>query len=211
MQVRKQNGGQWRPPSGFFPPGMGRSGPPSSQHGLGTGMPAPPGPPQVPPMAAAGIAPPGKQRENSPPIENDDLETRTARAEAEWKEIVAVYDAFEKALGPGYNPLSADSAPPIATPFGPALQYRTHTIACVWSLFYTGRIILERAHPSMPPEAMVAAGICAFRTGQFANSIGRIVAGIYYPQQFDENTASLIPSLSAAYNIPTPPNVVDDC
>ncbi|QSS52079.1 C6 finger domain-containing protein [Histoplasma capsulatum var. duboisii H88] len=227
MQVRKQNGGQWRPPSGFFPPGMGRSGPPSSQHGLGTGMPAPPGPPQVPPMAANGIAPPGKQRENSPPMygmvpntgptclpsgfaetphqspssksdsENDDLETRTARAEAEWKEIVAAYDAFEKALGPGYNPLSADSAPPIATPFGPALQYRTHTIACVWSLFYTGRIILERAHPSMPPEAMVAAGICAFRTGQFANSIGRIVAGIYYPQQFDENTASLIPSLSA--------------
>ncbi|EER45548.1 conserved hypothetical protein [Histoplasma capsulatum H143] len=190
-------------------------------------MPAPPGPPQVPPMAANGIAPPGKQRENSPPMygmvpntgptclpsgfaetphqspssksdsENDDLETRTARAEAEWKEIVAAYDAFEKALGPGYNPLSADSAPPIATPFGPALQYRTHTIACVWSLFYTGRIILERAHPSMPPEAMVAAGICAFRTGQFANSIGRIVAGIYYPQQFDENTASLIPSLSA--------------
>ncbi|PGH35932.1 white-opaque regulator 1 [[Emmonsia] crescens] len=224
-EVKKQNGGQWRPPPGFFPPGMGRGGPPGSQQGPGAGpAPAPPQGPSGPPNDTASSS---KNRENSPPmygmipntgpvrlpsgfaetsrrspspksdIENDDLETQTEKAEAEWKEIVAAYETFEKALGPSFTPLPVDSAPPIATPFGPALQYRTHTIACIWALFYTGRIILERAHPVMPPEAMVAAVICAFRTGQFANSIGRIVAGIYYPQQFDGVTASLIPSLSA--------------
>ncbi|OJD27756.1 white-opaque regulator 1 [Blastomyces percursus] len=230
IQVTKQNSGRWRPPPGFFPPGMGRGGPPGPQQGQGAGAPPPPGPPQGPP------GPPGhpsdtasssNNRENSPPMygmvpntgpvrlpsgfaetshrspspksdnESDDLETQTRKAEVEWKEIVAAYDAFEKALGPGFAPLPADSAPPIATPFGPALQYRTHTIACIWAIFYTGRIILERGQPGMPPEAMVAAGICALCTGQLANSIGRIVAGIYYPQQFDGETANLIPSLSA--------------
>ncbi|EQL31199.1 hypothetical protein BDFG_06437 [Blastomyces dermatitidis ATCC 26199] len=224
IQVIKQNGGRWRPPPGFFPPSMGRGGPPGSQQGQGVGASAPPGPPQGPPGDTASST---NNRDNSPPMygmvpntgpvrlpsgfsetarrspspksdnESDDLETRTEKAEAEWKEIVAAYDAFEKALGPGFAPLPADSAPPIATPFGPALQYRTHTIACIWAIFYTGRIILERGQPGMPPEAMVAAAICAFRTGQFANSIGRIVAGIYYPQQFDGETANLIPSLSA--------------
>ncbi|PGH00879.1 white-opaque regulator 1 [Blastomyces parvus] len=227
IQVRKQNGGRWQPPPGFFPPGMGRGGPPGSQQARGAAAPAPPGPPQGPPGHPSEAASSSNNRDNSPPMygmvpnpgpvrlpsgfaetsrrspspksenESDDLETQTANAEAEWKEIVAAYDAFEKALGPGFVPLPADSAPPIATPFGPALQYRTHTIACIWAILYTGRIILERGQPGMPPEAMVAAGICAFRTGQFANSIGRIVAGIYYPQQFDEDTANLIPSLSA--------------
>ncbi|OAX78290.1 white-opaque regulator 1 [Emergomyces africanus] len=218
VKVRKQNGGQWRPPPGYFPPGMGRG--PHLIHDRGQALRPLPDHRKV----HYGILP---TQDNSPPMygmipstgpvrlpsgfaesarrspspksdnDNDDLETQTENAEAEWKNIAMAYEAFENALGPGFKPLPPDSAPPIATPFGPALQYRTHTIACVWALLYTGRIILERAHPGMPPEAMVAAGICAFRTGQYANSIGRIVAGIYYPQQFDGATASLIPSLSA--------------
>ncbi|PGH10996.1 hypothetical protein AJ79_05147 [Helicocarpus griseus UAMH5409] len=225
VKAVKQSGGQWRPPPGFFPPGMGRGGPPGAQKGpQARGPPGPPesaGPPsqapssknrgKTPPMYGmmpdpgpvrlpSGFAETSRGPRQAQPAQqepgNDNLETQTSKAEAEWKEILAAYETFEKALGPGFEQLPPDGAPPIATPFGPAVQYRTHVVACIWSLYYTGRIILERIHPAMPPEAMMAAGICAFRTGQFANSIGRIVAGIYYPQQFDATSVNLIPSLS---------------
>lgn len=44
--------------------------------------------------------------------------------------------------------------------------------------FYLALIALYRAHPSMPPAAMMAAGIAARQTGSFANELGRIAAGI---------------------------------
>ncbi|KAK2774785.1 hypothetical protein FQN53_003508 [Emmonsiellopsis sp. PD_33] len=224
VKMVKRNGGAWRPPPGFFPPGMGRGQPPGPKMGPPTGP--PPGPP---PNAPGDLSGPSsdKQREPSPPMygmvpntgpirlpagfaetapqppqssspepNNVDLDQQTADAELEWQNIRAAFESFEQALGSSFAPLPADGTPPLATPFGPAIQYRTHTIACVWAFYYTGRIILERIHPSMPPEAMVAAAVGAFRTGLLANSIGRIVAGIYYPQRFDSTTANLVPTVS---------------
>ena len=111
-------------------------------------------------------------------VADDDLQTSTFAAEAEWVEITRALDAFEEALGPSFAALSPEHMPPLSTPFGPALYYRTYSIACVWSLYYTGRIISTRVHPSMPPAAMMAAGIAAPRTAAWANTIGRINAGI---------------------------------
>jgi hypothetical protein len=115
---------------------------------------------------------------NNSPILETDLQTATLAAEAEWLEITRALDTFEEALGPSFAALSPEHMPPLSTPFGPALYYRTYHIACIWSLYYTGRIISTRVHPSMPPAAMVAAGLAAATTAPWANTIGRINAGI---------------------------------
>ena len=107
-----------------------------------------------------------------------DLETSTALANNEWLSISRAFDVFEDSLGPSYAALSPDHMTPLSTPFGPALYYRTYSIACVWSLYYCGRIIAARVHPSMPPAAMAAAGIAAQNTAGWANTIGRINGGI---------------------------------
>lgn len=112
------------------------------------------------------------------PSEDRSLETATYDAEAEWASIVHAFDAFFKALGPAYAPLEPDHMPPMASPFGPALYYRSYAIACVVALYYCGRIICMRMHPSMPPAAMAAAGVAARSTAVHANTIGRICAGI---------------------------------
>ena len=44
--------------------------------------------------------------------------------------------------------------------------------------FYMGLVILHRAHPSMPPFAMVAAHMIAKETDPYADEIGRIAAGV---------------------------------
>lgn len=119
-------------------------------------------------------------------------------AEAEWENIVAAFDVFAGSFGPEYMPLSSDIAAPISTPFGPALQYRTHTIAVLWSYYYLGRILLNRFHPSMPPATMVAAGVAASTTAEYAQIIGKIMAGIYHPQQYNFDAGSLNPTLGGA-------------
>lgn len=107
-----------------------------------------------------------------------DLPSQTNAALAEWTSICQALDAFESSLGPDFQPLPATHVTPLSTPFGPALFYRTYTIACIWTCFLTGRIIAMRVHPSMPPAAMVAAGVAAPRTAQWANMIGRVNAGL---------------------------------
>lgn len=106
----------------------------------------------------------------------------TAESLSEWEDILRACDEFENALGPSFQPLPPGAAPVITTPFGPAIQYRTHTVACIWAFYYLSRIMLRRVHPSMPPAAMMAAGVSAAQTAQEAQSIGRIVAGVYTPQ-----------------------------
>jgi hypothetical protein len=112
------------------------------------------------------------------PLKDQELDAATRAAEAEWAEICNALDTFEDALGPDYQPLSSEHMPPLSTPFGPALYYRTYPIHCVWTLFYTGRIITARCQPSMPPAAMIAVGVAAPRTAGWANTIGRICAGL---------------------------------
>lgn len=136
--------------------------------------------------------------QGSPRDTEKTLEEETAEAEAEWKGIAAAFDSFENAVGPDYAPLPPDSVPPITTPFGPALQFRTHTIAVIWAFYYTGRILLARVNPSMPPAAMIAVGIAARETVAPAQSIGKICAGLYYPQQHSLASGNLNPVLGSA-------------
>ena len=128
------------------------------------------------------------------PSENESLDKATQEAEIEHEAITHAFDVFYDHLGPSFAPLSAEHMTPMASPFGPAIYYRSHTIACVVSLYYCGRIILLRTAPGMPPAAMAAAGVAAASTAGYGNLIGRISAGI----QPVSNTAPLNPQHGAA-------------
>lgn len=118
-------------------------------------------------------------------------------AEREWESIVAAFDTFAHGLGRDFLPLPPGSTPPISTPFGPALQYRTNTIATIWGFYYAGRIMLQRFHPSMPPAMMVATGVAAPATAEFGQTLGRIAGGVYYPQRYNFQAGNLNPNLGS--------------
>ena len=128
------------------------------------------------------------------PSEDKSLEIATREAEIEWAAICQAFDIWFDAIGPDFAPLEPEHMTPTATPFGPALYYRSYAIACVLSLYHCGRIICERIRPSMPPAAQSACGMAAPRTAEFANTIGRICAGI----QPIDNTVSINPHHGAA-------------
>ncbi|KAI9821295.1 MAG: hypothetical protein M1827_004031 [Pycnora praestabilis] len=208
------NGGTWRPPPGMKlgpprpnAPPSGVSPNPSSMPSSHAGQPnpgsaanySPPSYGMVPPTLP-GSLPSGFKSSwaDSPPggsTHSDlDLEAATVEAEDEWNEIRAAFRVFEESLGSDYRPLSPEYMQPLSTPFGPALYHRTYSIACIWIIFYTGRILIERSHPSMPPAAMVAAGVAASLTAGFANEIGRTCAGLVPSSP----SAVLNPALGAA-------------
>ncbi|KAM0309913.1 hypothetical protein ACHAO8_008594 [Botrytis cinerea] len=107
-----------------------------------------------------------------------DLETQRLEAEEEWQDIRNAFSVLEDHFGEDFQPLGDEFSTPAQTPFGPALQYRTYGIAGIWMNYYMGLISCHRSHPSMPPAAMVAAGMAARKTAFFANELGRIAAGI---------------------------------
>ena len=176
--------------------GSGNYGPkstsPSSQSPPMYGMVPSTGPRSLPPAFAE------TESGRDSPKKNEEEENMTyEHAEQEWESILSTFEMFARALGHHFLPLPADSAPPIATPFGPALQYRTQTIAVIWGFYYLGRILLHRLHPCMPPAMMVAAGVAAPTTGEFTQLVGKIAAGIYYPQSFNIETGNLSPTLGS--------------
>ncbi|KAL8999910.1 MAG: hypothetical protein Q9169_001316 [Polycauliona sp. 2 TL-2023] len=185
------------PPS--WSPGRG-----SQPHSNNNGPPAPGAPPMYGMMPAPGrIHLPSAfdqshhdylNEANKIIVQDAELETATYAAEQEWSDICSALDMLEQAYGVDYQPLSPDHMTPLSTPFGPALYYRTYSIACLWCLFYTARMYATRVAPGMPPAAMVAAGMAAPRTAQWANTIGRICAGL----QPVSATAPLNPSHGAA-------------
>ncbi|KAL2834473.1 hypothetical protein BDW59DRAFT_137925 [Aspergillus cavernicola] len=118
-------------------------------------------------------------------------------AENEWESMFAAFEAFGQSLGPDYMPLPSDSTLPIHSPFGPALQYRTHNMGSLWGFYYTGRILLQRVHPSMPPMMMVAAGVAASTTAKYAQICGQIAAGIYGPQSHHIGAEGFSPTLGS--------------
>jgi hypothetical protein len=107
-----------------------------------------------------------------------DIQARTREAEEEWQEIRNAFGVLEDYFGEDFQALGPEFSEPMETPFGPALRYRTYGIAGIWMNFYMGLIVCHRSHPSMPPAAMMAAGIAARQTASFANELGRIAAGI---------------------------------
>ena len=186
-------------PSGVKPNAPQSSGNTSNPSGGNTpmyGMVPPRGPVQLPPA----FADTAHQRNPSGQHDDDDKnngEPTYNDAENEWESILAAFDAFAQAFGRGFMPLSPDMTPPISTPFGPALQYRTHNIAVLWGFYYTGRLVLLRVHPSMPPAMMVAAGAGAAATAECAQTIGKIAAGIYNSQLLSLDAGSLSPTLGS--------------
>ncbi|KAG0649522.1 hypothetical protein D0Z07_4259 [Hyphodiscus hymeniophilus] len=107
-----------------------------------------------------------------------DLDALRIEAEEEWQEIRNAFSILEDHFGEDFQALGPEFSSPIQTPFGTALQYRTYGIAGIWMNFYMALIACHRAHPSMPPAAMMAAGLAARQTASFANELGRIAAGI---------------------------------
>ena len=99
-------------------------------------------------------------------------------AEQEWESIRQAFEIFESHLDNRFKPLDSEYADRKDTPFGPALQYRTYSVAGIWMSYYMGLIHLYRSRPNMPPAAMQAAGMAAPSTAGFAIQIGRIAAGL---------------------------------
>lgn len=125
-----------------------------------------------------GFSPPRDTSPQSDGSEEPDFEESTASALREWESIRQAFEIFKANLGPDFEALGPDLGPPQQTPFGPARTYRTFSIAGIWMNYYMGLIVLHRSHPSMPPVAMVSAGMAAQQTGVWANEIGRIGAGL---------------------------------
>ncbi|EMC93489.1 hypothetical protein BAUCODRAFT_243073 [Baudoinia panamericana UAMH 10762] len=220
LKQMEQNGGHWRPapsmkvpqpPQGPYPPPT-----PLSANGtiptLGAHSALQSDQPQAPPQPMFyGMAPPPRQNVQMPssyvPVNNGshtprsasaqlpiDLRLATQTALEEYGRIRAALFHFEQQLGEHFQELSSDYQPPLETPFGPAIFFRSYDIGCLWAIYYMAVIIAIRAHPHMPPAAHMAAGIAAQETAVFAQRIGQIVAGIV-PGSPDQ---SLNPSLGAA-------------
>ncbi|KAI3318631.1 hypothetical protein HD806DRAFT_539978 [Xylariaceae sp. AK1471] len=134
----------------------------------------------TPPM---GFSPP-REDPSSPPSgapqyrTDTDLDTRTVEALREWEQILFAFEEIKKHFGPDFEPLGADIYPTQSTPYGPAAHYRTYSIAGIWMNYFMGLIVLHRAHPKMPPVAMLAAGMSAQTTMPWALELGRIAAGL---------------------------------
>ncbi|KAJ5273253.1 hypothetical protein N7478_008378 [Penicillium angulare] len=228
LKVLRVAGTEWKPNAGLFrfmgrftggsgPPGPPPSGPPSSTPASGTRPGPPPDPPpEGPPMY--GMVPPQapaqlpkafsydrRGQRSSPEVDDGSEDTTYADAEREWEEILVAMDTFMQALGREFQPLPSDVTPLIESPFGPARQYRTHTIAVLWGFYYAGRILLHRLHPCMPPAMMMAAGVAAPTTAKYAQIVGRIMAGIYYPQIYNLQAGSLSPTLGSSLTEMTMP------
>lgn len=153
--------------------------------GRGQSPPVMPGPGLMPSSGRVtvprGFSPPREDSSpsNSESLDDLDFDASTAAALREWDAIRQAFDVFRAHLGPDFDPLAPDLVPPDPTPFGPALLYRTYSIAGIWMNYYMGLIVLHRAHPSMPPVAVFAAGMAAATTGKWANEVARIAAGLY--------------------------------
>ncbi|KAI1186247.1 hypothetical protein F5B17DRAFT_370450 [Nemania serpens] len=158
---RSGSGTQWPPP------------------GMFTGM-MPASDKVTPPM---GFSPPREDSSSLPSAApqyhtESDLDTRTVEALQEWEQILQAFYEIRKHFGPDFEPLGADIYPEQPTPFGPTIHFRTYSIAGIWMNYYMGLIVLHRAHPKMPPVAMLAAGMSAHTTMPWALKLNQIAAGL---------------------------------
>ena len=186
-QMAMRINGGYQPPEGS--PGSDHQATPHSQQQYFPQMPLPPMQMQAQMPPFSGMVPVSDpklpmgfgSRDQSPQsfhADDVDLEALTIEAEEEWQDIRHAFSFLEDNFGDDFQALGPEFSSAIDSPFGPALQYRTYAIAGIWMNFYMALIVCHRAHPSMPPAAMVAAGIAARHTSNFANEIGRIAAGI---------------------------------
>ena len=150
MRQMEANGGQWRPAPGMKMPGPPRPAPPPTPTSATSGNPMsasafpPPQPGNAPPPPQPefyGMAPPPRQNVQMPasynptqdmptpqtpsPKESIDLQTATQIALEEYGRIRAALHAFSCSFGDAFNPLTSEYQPPLQTPFGDALFYRS--------------------------------------------------------------------------------------
>ncbi|KAK1594372.1 uncharacterized protein LY79DRAFT_668659 [Colletotrichum navitas] len=184
-------GGDPRPgmmgmPPGGMPGGQpGGGGPPPGMMPGGNGGSPPMFPGMLPNLGKVtlpmGFSPP---RDETPPPAGEeapeDLDSNMAADAAmrEWESLREAFEVLRSRFGPEFQPLGAEYADRRDSPFGPTLQYRTFSVAGIWMNYYMGLIHLYRAHPKMPPAAMIAAGVQEQHTARFAVEIGRIAAGL---------------------------------
>lgn len=210
----KLNGGVWRPAPGMKMPGPPPGGPQPGRpppHGQA----GPPKIPQMPPFI--GMMPTGgpatlpmgftpTHEPTKPSGEEESIEVQTAKAIKEWEEIQTAFRIFTTRLGPDFRPVNSVLANPIATPFGPAYQFKSYTMAGIWMNYYMGLIVHARSHvrshlqlqrvksstdepqPYMPPAAQMAAGIAAAQTRAWSRELGRVCGGLVTPESEQELT-----------------------
>lgn len=174
LAMKANNG--WRPPPWLFPQGPPTAPSPQTPTAM------PPFSGMVPGVTEARLPMGFEDTPNSSPRSTaggeSDLHTQTSEAEGEWQEIRTAFTIIADHFGEDFQPLGPEYVAEIQTPFGPASQYRTYTIAGLWMNYYMGLIACYRCHPSMPPASMVAAGVMRSKTAEYANKLGQIAAGI---------------------------------
>ncbi|KAJ2907399.1 uncharacterized protein MKZ38_003256 [Zalerion maritima] len=189
------------------PPGMRPGGGPPG--GPGRNQPSPPTFPGMFPRkpvavtTTLGFSPPREPSPQSEDADDIDLDSATAQAMAEWQAIREAFSKFQAQLTDDFQPLDPEyhthtglGGGPRMSPFGPARSYRTFSIAGLWMNLYMGLIVLYRAHPKMPPVAMVAAGMMARDTWEYAAEIGRVAAGL---SEDVSSTPSIATIVAAAF------------
>ncbi|KAL5594690.1 uncharacterized protein BROUX77_008037 [Berkeleyomyces rouxiae] len=128
--------------------------------------------------APMGFSPQTADSPENETSEEMDFDEETEAANKEWNAIIHAFELFEAHLGPDFAPLAPEFTDRRDSPFGPTLQYRTFSVAGIWMNYYMGIIHIHRAHPSMPPASMMAAGRAARQTAEYARNLGRIAAGL---------------------------------
>ena len=147
-------------------------------------------PPPLPPKMSASFQAMNEQLQGRPPMapnhelgkkpsEGSDLKVETEQALKEHEAMTHAFDVFAQSLGPDFEPLMNDGSFPQTSPFGAPIRYRSAAIAAIWLHYYVGRVLLHRLHPQMPPAAMVSASVTAHLTKQYAQTAGKVAAGLY--------------------------------
>lgn len=222
------SGGQWRPPPGFLQPvqpttsSKGEIATPSANEGR-VRAPKPPQAPPItkkgPPMNFYGMMPPPAippsmltsfhindiemrkhsdlQKPTSSTVHTSDLADETKKALLEHLAIGEALDAWKGSLGEDFHSLPEDATATDQV-FGPPLRYKDPLVACMWSLYYLGRIMHRRYHPHSPPAMMISAGVNAPFTQEDAETIGKINAGLLESQVELAKAGSINPTLVAA-------------
>ena len=169
----KANLGRPSPEAAKMPNPQGQGGPPPPP--MFSGMMPNTGEPKLPMGFQESFGAPNAEQQQADFL---DLEAKRIEAEEEWHDIMNAFSILEDHFGEDFQPLGPEFSRPVESPFGPALQYRTYSIAGIWLNYYMALLVCHRAHPSMPPAAMMAAGMAAKQTAFFANQLGRVAAGI---------------------------------
>lgn len=139
----------------------------------------------------------GPQRQTSIPLSTSDLHLETEEALTEHTAISDALETWRASLGAEFDSLP-DSVAQENCPFGAVLKYSDPLVACMWGLYYLGRMLLGRFHPHSPPAMMMSAGVNAQLTHEHAQKIGKIHAGLLENQAELAKAGSINPTLVAA-------------